>query len=196
MDSPSNLDLILNAETQNESVLRKLSNIKSNIQSTAQIVETAYHQLKVPIGDAEFKPDMATRVISIAIIFVINLILTLLVITTKGADRILPASFLAIGSIWLIFCIRQYFFSPSLNYRIKINYNGIDINDTNYPWETIEETAIFHKARHRSYRTFLIIQLKNNPDYLKLDLRNFDVTGFTAFEIRLAYFIEFYKIRS
>ncbi len=168
----------------------------SAIKATGEYVGTRKLIVTVALNYKAFKPSILFK--SFILIFIAGLIILAIFKTFQpkkltdseigGLVVLYIASFIIGANV-----IRQFFTDTAMNFIIRVDHSGISIDDRQYKWDNIYETAIMSKAGGNKTYKYLVIAMPNMSTYESYDLTNFVSLNPFGFGMTLAKYIEYFK---
>jgi uncharacterized membrane protein len=168
----------------------------SAIKATREYVGTRKQIDTAALKNKTFKPSILFK--SFVLIFIAGLIV-LAIFKTFQPKKLTDSE---IGGLIVLYIssfiiganvIRQFFTDTAMNFIIRVDHSGISIDDTQYKWDNIYETAIMSKAGGNKTYKYLVIAMPNMSTYESYDLTNFVSLNPFGFGMTLAKYIEYFK---
>jgi hypothetical protein len=186
------LEQIKQVELQNlDGLTRSFCNME--IHTTREIINS--NEIKSNINEKEFKPEFYFKYAVIIIFTLVFIVMGMSLKNNSVGEIIFVVCFIGIIS----FSIINYFIiNKKVNFKITINHKGIFVENKEFQWKNIYDTAILTRSKGKGYVDYLIIVLQNdeNLKYEKFNLSRFSIFHFGFFSYKLSRYIEYFKSKS
>jgi hypothetical protein len=100
--------------------------------------------------------------------------------------------FAGIIEVFLLAIFLKALFKEPAYLKIRVDPSGISVDDKDFPWDEITQTAIMTKGSSRQTSYFLVIAMKNKA-YETFALADFITMTMEGFPVTLAKYIEHFK---
>ena len=180
---------ILNQILENELKSKKRNWFENFISQKSTIEPTSNFKssTKNPSEKIILKPDYYSQLL-VLILFSFIILLSIFLLIKRELEPI-AIFFTLLICYGLIRYTKQFYFDNKYTKQIILNSKAIKLNNEEYYWTEISETAIMMIGYSRGFQKYLILILKNGQNK-KFNIDNFNPLDITKFENKLAKLIE------